>query len=155
LSRYGRAGKPENREERLSPPQQWHVVTLTYDGQHSTVYLDGEKIHSKTWTQSFWLPHPPSPYLCIFGCAGDSPFNGYIDDLTLWNRTLGQGEIRALDYLDRGLNGIVVPRGLFFQSQFFSNLNTTTFSQSSPVVGSTVMGNDNPLELNLMVIPNS
>jgi len=63
---------------------------------------------------------------------GDCTPSRQFDDLTLWNKTLTQGEIRALNYLDRGLNGIVVPRGLFFQSQFFSNLNTTTFSQSSP-----------------------
>jgi len=62
--------------------------------------------------------------------SGNASFNGYVDDFTLWSRSLGQGEIRALNYLDRGLNGIVVPRGLFFQSQFFSNLNTTTFSPS-------------------------
>jgi len=90
--------------------------------------------------------------ICVFHRPSDSPFNGYIDDLTLWNRSLGQGEVRALNYLDRGLNGIVVPRGLFFQSQFFSNLNTTAFSQSSPVVGSTVMGNDNPGELNALTV---
>jgi hypothetical protein len=83
---------------------------------------------------------------------GDCTPSRQFDDLTLWNKTLTQGEIRALNYLDRGLNGIVVPRGLFFQSQFFSNLNTTTFSQSSPVVGSTVMGNDNPGELNARTI---
>ena len=43
-------------------------------------------------------------------------------------------------------------RGLFFQAQFFSNLNTTTFFQSSPVVGSTVMGNDNALEMHARTI---
>ena len=41
-------------------------------------------------------------------------FNGYIDELTLWNRSMSQGETRTLRFLDRGLNGIVVPRVLFF-----------------------------------------
>jgi len=134
------------------PPNQWHVVTLTYDGQHSTVYPDGEKIHSKTWSQTWLLPHLSSPVLCIFGCPGGSSFNGFLDDLTLWNRSLSQGEIRAMNYLDRGLNGIVVPRGLFFQSQFFANLNTTSFSYSSPIVGSTAIGNSNPLDLHARTI---
>jgi hypothetical protein len=83
---------------------------------------------------------------------GDTAFNGFIDDLTIWNRSLSQGEIRALNYLDTGLNGIVVPRGLFFNSQFFSTLNTTSFSPSSPIVGSTAIGNLNPLELNARTI---
>jgi hypothetical protein len=93
------------------PPNEWHVVTLTYDGLHSTVYLDGEKIHSKTWAQAFWLSHPLSPVLCVFGCPDDSPFNGFIDDLTVWNRSLSQGEIRALNYLDRGCSWSTRPRG--------------------------------------------
>jgi hypothetical protein len=129
---------------------QWHVVTLTYDGQISTVYLDGEKIHSKTWEQA-WLPHPSDPYLCVFNGAGASPFNGYIDDLTLWNRSMSQGEIRALSFLDRGLNGIVVPRGLFMQSQFFASMNSSTGSVvhlGNPLPGSTTTGNDNSRELN-------
>ena len=70
-------------------PKQRHVLTLTYDGLHSTVYLDGEKIHSKTWNNAAWLPHPSNPHLHVFNCQGCSPFNGYIDDLTLWNRSLG------------------------------------------------------------------
>jgi len=134
------------------PPNQWHVVTLTYDGLHSRLYLDGEKVHEKTWGSTKGLAHPPDPDMFIGRCPGGVQFNGYMDDLTLWNHSLGQGEIRALNYLDRGLNGIVVPRGLFFQSQFFSNLNTTSFSGSSPIVGSTVMGNDNPGELNARTI---
>jgi len=45
-----------------------------------------------------------------------------------------------------------LPRSLFFQSQFFANLNTTSFSFSSPLLGSTVMGNDNARELNARTI---
>jgi hypothetical protein len=85
--------------------------------------------------------------------SGDSPFNGFLDDLTLWNRSLSQGEIRAMNYLVRGLNGIVVPRGLFFQSQFFVSLNdTSTFGSGNPLMGSTAMGNGNPLELHSRTI---
>jgi len=73
-------------------------------------------VHEKMWNSSKGLPHPSDPYLCVFNGAGASPFNGYIDDLTLWNRSLTQGEIRAMNYLDRGLNGIVVPRGPYSQS---------------------------------------
>ena len=48
-------------------------------------------------------------------------FNGYIDEMTLWNRSMNQGETRALRFLDRGLNGIVVPRVLFIWSLFLSD----------------------------------
>jgi len=142
-------------ESRRIPPIPVKVLRIdipTYNGTHSVVYLDGEKIHDRDWGSQKGLVHASGAFLRVFNGAGASPFNGYIDDLTLWNRSLGQGEIRALNYLDRGLNGIVVPRGLFFQSQFFSNLNTTSFSYLSPLIGSIVMGNDNPLELNARTI---
>jgi hypothetical protein len=48
--------------------------------------------------------------------------------------------------------GNMLPLGLFFQSQFFSELNTTTFSPSSPVVGSTAVGNKESGELNARTI---
>jgi hypothetical protein len=76
-------------------------------------------------------------------------------DLTLWNRSMSQGEIRALSFLDRGLNGIVVPRGLFMQSQFFASMNDSSyasFGPGNPLLGSTVMGIDNARELNSRVV---
>jgi hypothetical protein len=87
--------------------------------------------------------------------GGSCPSSRHLDDLTLWNRSLSQGEIRALNYLDRGLNGIVVPRGLFMQSEFFASMNSSdgsAFHPGNPLLGSTIMGNDNPRELNARVV---
>jgi hypothetical protein len=154
LGRQGVSYMPVSTGYKL-PPGEWHIVALTYDGMNAYVYVDGEKVHSNEGlsVDPIGLSHPSSPQLCLFYCTGGTPFNGYMDDLTLWNRSMSQGEIRALNYLDRGLNGIVVPRGLFFQSQFFVSLNdTSTFGSGNPLMGSTAMGNGNPLELHSKTI---
>jgi len=109
----------------------------TSDGRFFGRHMDFEAKALTIFTNKDWwsyqgLVHLPNSSLCIGQCLGGVLFNGYIDDLTLWNRTyaFADWEVLANVYLDRGINGIVVPRGLFFQSQFFSNLNTTTFSCS-------------------------
>jgi len=63
--------------------------------------------------------------------------------------------IIGLDFPDRGVCAVVVPRGLFFNSGFFESMNSSDYSAfgpGNPLIGSMIMGNDNPLELNSRVV---
>jgi len=48
---------------------------------------------------------------CVHEDGGKCSISRQFDDLTLWNRSLGQGEIRALNYLDRGCSWSTRPPG--------------------------------------------
>ncbi len=77
----------------------WHLAVGTYDGSTIRLYLDGVEVGSGTpWAGSleYLLPNSNDFYIGNYpGCA-DHEFLGAIDDVAVWNRTLGAGEIAGL-----------------------------------------------------------
>jgi hypothetical protein len=77
----------------------WHLAVGTYDGSTIRLYLDGVEVGTGTpWTGSleYLLPNSNDFYIGNYpGCA-DHEFLGGIDDVAVWNRTLGTAEIGGL-----------------------------------------------------------
>ena len=78
---------------------QWHLAVGTYDGSTVRLYIDGVEVGSGTpWAGSleYLLPSSNDFYIGNYpGCA-DHEFLGAIDDVMVWNRTLGTTDIAAL-----------------------------------------------------------
>jgi hypothetical protein len=78
---------------------QWHLVTGTYDGSNTVLYIDGIYITKGSLTGNVAYP---SAYPFSIGCyaAGRlesfSVFNGSIDDVMIFNRALTTDEITGL-----------------------------------------------------------
>lgn len=73
----------------------WHLLTGTYDGISAKLYLDGVLMNSVSISYS--LPNSNQPLL--FGNETNSLtrfFNGKLDDIAIYNRSLTQQEITGL-----------------------------------------------------------
>ena len=77
----------------------WHLAVGTYDGSTIRLYLDGVEVGTGTpWAGSleYLLPDSNDFYIGNYpGCA-DHEFLGAVDDVAVWNRTLGTAEIGGL-----------------------------------------------------------
>jgi hypothetical protein len=84
----------------------WHHLICTYDGSVSKLYLDGSMIVEDTFTKGV-----------IDNCAGEINigkgyddkylFEGKIDDLAIWNRSLGIEEVNTIFNSLKSLKSIV------------------------------------------------
>lgn len=86
----------------------WHLAVGTYDGTTIRLYVDGVQVRTGTpWTGSleYLLPNSNDFYIGNYpGCA-DHEFDGSIDDVQVWNRTLSASEISALGTSTGGTSG--------------------------------------------------
>jgi len=77
----------------------WHLAVGTYDGSTIQLYVDGVQVGVGTsWPGSleYLLPDSNDFYIGNYpGCA-DHEFLGAVDDVIVWDRTLGAGEIGGL-----------------------------------------------------------
>jgi hypothetical protein len=72
---------------------EWNHAVITYDGTTARVYLNGQFGNEK----DFALSTDPSILRLGTGATGAySFFNGMIDDVGLWNRTLSASEVAAI-----------------------------------------------------------
>ena len=77
----------------------WHFAALSYDNSTTTFYLDGQTQGSfpvtlpTTYTGFYDIPFGIGADYCS-GAAGEF-FNGVIDDLRIWNKSLSKAEIQA------------------------------------------------------------
>jgi hypothetical protein len=80
---------------------QWHQIVGTFDGTNNKLYLDGQLISTDTTTalsNLYYLSDGP----VVFGRDGNNPstatamYQGWIDDIGIWNRALSQQEITNL-----------------------------------------------------------
>ena len=80
----------------------WHHVAMTVDASGGKLYYDGAQIGSRTWSSGA-APTSAQPFL--IGDYWQTPyvFQGQIDEVTLWNRSLGGAEVNYLKH--RQLNG--------------------------------------------------
>ncbi|MFH1641354.1 MAG: LamG-like jellyroll fold domain-containing protein, partial [Nanoarchaeota archaeon] len=81
----------------------WHQLVLTYNGTHAKLYLDGVQEYSNSltkWTANNLYLRIGREYLGIVDNI-NNPFNGRIDELSIWNRSLSADEI--LNIYKRGV----------------------------------------------------
>ncbi len=83
---------------------QWHHVAFTADGTTLRLFRDGLLVASSPYGGGF--TNPPIPYLGIGGRLNDAGaaadtgapgiWNGRIDEVALWNRSLSDAEVTAI-----------------------------------------------------------
>ncbi len=105
VRRNGGAGRPQIRLSALAPG--WHQFVVTYDGRTTRLYVDGEHVDDDdaggtypidyTYENSFIIGAEASAYSWPEG----DYFEGFLDEVRVYNRCLSPGEIRALYYSDR------------------------------------------------------
>jgi hypothetical protein len=74
--------------------EQWHHVTVTCDGRELLLYRHGKAVSSVAC-----IPVSSSPALRVWiGVGGEGPglWEGRIDELALFNKSLSPEQIRAL-----------------------------------------------------------
>ena len=79
-------------------------------------------------------------------------FKGIVDEFRLYKTALAQDSIRGLLWFLKGSNSVVIPRGVFYGSKMYKQLNdsATNFSNAnSPLTDAKVYGNSNTLSSNL------
>lgn len=76
----------------------WYHVTWTHEDKKDFLYIDG--LFDTSYTS---INHPdsfiPSNNIFIGNCFVNSahrPFNGYIDEVSIWNRALSESEVYQL-----------------------------------------------------------
>ncbi len=70
----------------------WHHVAATYDGYSLKIYVDG---HLSTDVPAVGTIYTGSNYVQIAARNGGNTFNGEIDELSFWKKTLSEPEIRS------------------------------------------------------------
>lgn len=89
-------------------PNQWYMITGVFNGTNMTIYVNGSYSNYVAFTQTKVVPTGNSiigRYSVTAGAASSYEFNGTIDDLTIYNRSLSSQQIKDL-YLT-GYNKIV------------------------------------------------
>jgi len=98
---YGANGVPWYSDKFYVPPNEWHMLTVTWSNiTHTlTIYLDGEVIVKYT---NMILPIQTNPtvYIGLYPIA-HRYYWGIIDDVRIYNRVLSPEEIKALYLLTK------------------------------------------------------
>lgn len=83
------------------PVEQWTHVAVTHaPGNITTIYLNGQMIHSEAKISGSQLSFPANDELAIASSyVAGLGFDGNIDDIAAWSRPLGANEINSI-YLD-------------------------------------------------------
>ena len=92
------------------PRNVWTLLVDTFDGATYSRYYNGSLVESYAVTPV--TNPPPSVPLTIGASGGYSGFQGYIDEVQIYNRALSAAEIRAI--YQAGTNGMCLPTPLMF-----------------------------------------
>ena len=87
----------------------WHFVTVTYDGSGRAdgvrFYVDGQESHCEITMDTLNAPTQTQAQFCIGGQYGQNAFDGLVDDVFVFNRTLAKEEVDRV--YARGINSRV------------------------------------------------
>lgn len=112
-------------------PTTWHHIALAFDGTNLSGYLDGVSLGIQPATYNF----AGVPLTVAQAHNGENFFNGYVDDLRLYDRALDPTEIAALY---AGSTGPAAPTNLSAIPGNFSVTLNWTASTGPGVVSYTV-----------------
>ena len=75
----------------------WYHVTYVVTPTSYTIYVNGDNVGSGTYATNTPLLYDSSHYIYLgqYASAGEN-FNGYIDDVRIYNRALSAAEIKAI-----------------------------------------------------------
>lgn len=146
----------------------WHHVVATYDGATKRLYIDGVLRASADWTG----PIRDSSYPVMIGANAQQAgrnWNGWIDEVIFWNRSIEPSEVQALysrpNGLDLTFNAQVNLKGTGaitlqpFRPTFGGSINTAgEFDFFSNDISATLLGfgfTDIDLEFSRKLLPSS
>jgi hypothetical protein len=88
------------------PAIAWTHVAFVKTGKYITIYFNGVLLWSRTVTGSAWISAPPSDLPLLIGAVNGgqtnpatgvtSYYNGFIDDIFIYNRSLTTSEVKQL-----------------------------------------------------------
>lgn len=84
--------------------EEWHHVAVTFDNKQILVYLDGENVGKQAQSGPA-IDNTGSPLHIGNGVAIDRPYHGIFDEIRVWNRPLGQDEIKF--QMSRGIRDLL------------------------------------------------
>lgn len=116
----------------------WHLVTVTFDSGTVKIYVDGTEKASKTSSIVTSIAYNNSNHLLIgkdSASGGTEHFNGSIDDIQIYNRTLSSPEILSL------YNGDVSPYSRTFTSLVADTYPCDAYSQETDGIITTSSSN--------------
>jgi len=98
----------------------WQLVTITFNGSVRTIYIDGVQVDSDAFA---YLPPDNSVGIRIGNRSGglDYTFNGYIDELRIYNVVISTSQIKEQYYT--GLNNLLINGGIN-EEEYISRINT-------------------------------
>lgn len=79
------------------PLDSWHMLTWVYDGSNGNItgYINGSKVMGSSnanWAQTWKLPS----FFGDNGAVAGNRLDGWLDEVGVWNRTLGLSEVEEL-----------------------------------------------------------
>ncbi|RYD53329.1 MAG: T9SS type A sorting domain-containing protein [Sphingobacteriales bacterium] len=131
---------------------EWHYVSVTYNGATLTLYLDGENVGS---TGASGTPAAtPVNFIGNVAASATNNFPGDIDEVSQWNRALGQIEFRRMRHLS--LTGTELNLISYVQFNDAGNTTLDIISNSvGTITGATRVNSPAPISsgaFNLQVI---
>jgi hypothetical protein len=97
--------------DREIPKNEWHMVTLTFDGSEAAVFLDGKELLRQDCTAASYWGEEGSVSLAQFSIAmfriggsfyGPPSLNAIIDDASYWKTALPGTAIKSMWYATKG-----------------------------------------------------
>jgi len=122
----GGTGKKNDKKATASGvfDNQWHHIVGTRKGTDIILYVDAkEKGRDSDVQQSVSVNEP----LLIGSLMGDYFFDGDIDEVIIWNRSLSQEEINTLYNKDKGKGITFVTSNLYFRRSDGTEVSLTKF----------------------------
>jgi len=110
----------------------WNLAVITYNGTDVGIHINGTNIANKTLT----LNTVNTTLIVGNNIARASPFNGTLDELYIWNRTLNSSEILDLWNNGDGLAYYPIETIVTVNSQTY-NVTTTETAQEDFIVNIT------------------
>lgn len=118
----------------------WHHAAFVVDGGGGRLYLDGILVASAAWSGSGGAPTATALLQIGRYHSYEQHFEGDLDEVTVWNRSLAAGEINYLKH--RQLNG--AEEGLTALWHFDENGGTTSADSTSHGHDGTLVGSVGP-----------
>jgi len=81
----------------------WHHVVLVYNGTKSAMYIDGV-IQTDVESQVGTFSNAANIFICSEHTGGENGFDGYVDELGIWNRSLNVTDIEDLYNAGAGIS---------------------------------------------------
>lgn len=118
----------------------WRFVVGTYDGATARLYVDANEFASEQWT----LDPQDAGNRLVFGCSGNNgqnPLSGTLDEVIIWDRSLGYSEIIQLFNAGQGVDLILDRDDIIYNAGFEERSLSDGQQWEGDVLGWGITGN--------------